>query len=250
MEKESKVGNFTQRQGGINMSQEQMRNESMYRLSVQALDSFLRQGIITVDEYHRIDKLNHEKFTPFFSTIIGWKRRCLMVDFYKKAVDVQAKTGILCLNEGRACTKEKVRIIAALAQKPEEVSIWIFAFIMAVVEPLPKSFLQAITRSLIWQFATMRNAIFICTLNFLSDDQIRERLEDPNYSRFDAVVHFADLQPETVQKLMDMEIEKQYRELDKEERDIIDSKQIISLLQKNCYQLSNAHKFGSILKFV
>ena len=42
---------------------------------------------------------------------------------------------------------------------------------------------------------------------------------------------------------MDMEIEKQYRELDKEERDIIDSKQIISLLQKNCYQLSNARKF-------
>ena len=53
------------------MSQEQMKNEIMYRLSVQALDNFLRQGIITVDEYHRIDKLNREKFTSFFATIIG-----------------------------------------------------------------------------------------------------------------------------------------------------------------------------------
>ena len=71
MEKESEVWNFTKRQGGIIMSQEQMKNEIMYRLSVQALDSFLRQGIITVDEYHRIDKLNREKFMPFFATIIG-----------------------------------------------------------------------------------------------------------------------------------------------------------------------------------
>ena len=53
------------------MSQEQMQNEIMYRWSVQALDSFLRQGLITAEEYRKIDRLNREKFKPIFAEIIG-----------------------------------------------------------------------------------------------------------------------------------------------------------------------------------
>lgn len=94
---------------------------------------------------------------------------------------------------------------------------------------------------------TMKNAIIICTSNFLSEEQIRERLGDPIYSRFDAVIHFTDLQPEAVQKLLDREIDRQYSKLDEEERAIIDSRKIVSLLKTNSYRLSNARQ---IKKFV
>lgn len=94
---------------------------------------------------------------------------------------------------------------------------------------------------------TIRNAIIICTSNFLSEDQIRERLGDPIYSRFDAVIHFTDLQSDAVLKLLDRAIEKQYTKLDKDERAIIDSREIVSLLKENGYRLSNARQ---IKKFV
>ena len=94
---------------------------------------------------------------------------------------------------------------------------------------------------------TVNNAIIICTSNFLSENQIRERLGDPIYSRFDAVIHFADLQPEAVQMLLEREIERQYTVLDGEERAIIDSRKIMLLLKKNAHRLSNARQ---IKKFV
>ena len=94
---------------------------------------------------------------------------------------------------------------------------------------------------------TMKNAIIICTSNFLSEDQIRERLGDPIYSRFDAVIHFTDLQPDAVQKLLDREIERQYTKLDTEEQAIIDSRKIVPLLKQNAHRLSNARQ---IKKFV
>lgn len=94
---------------------------------------------------------------------------------------------------------------------------------------------------------TMKNAIIICTSNFLSEDQIRERLGDSIYSRFDAVIHFTDLQPDAIQKLLDREIERQYNKLDKGERTIIDSRKIMPLLKQNAHRLSNARQ---IKKFV
>lgn len=64
---------------------------------------------------------------------------------------------------------------------------------------------------------------------------------------YDAVIHFTDLQPEAVQKLLDREIDRQYSKLDEEERAIIDSRKIVSLLKTNSYRLSNARQ---IKKFV
>ena len=94
---------------------------------------------------------------------------------------------------------------------------------------------------------TMKNAIIICTSNFLSEKQIRERLGDPIYSRFDAVIHFTDLQPDAIQKLLDREIERQYTKLDEVEQAIIDSEKIVPLLKQNAHRLSNARQ---IKKFV
>lgn len=93
----------------------------------------------------------------------------------------------------------------------------------------------------------MKNAIIICTSNFLSKEQIRERLGDPIYSRFDAIIHFTDLQLDAIQKLLDLEIERQYTKLDKDERAIIDSRKIVPLLKQNVHSLSNARQ---IKKFV
>ena len=58
---------------------------------------------------------------------------------------------------------------------------------------------------------------------------------------------FTKCKPEAVQKLLDREIDRQYSKLDEEERAIIDSRKIVSLLKTNSYRLSNARQ---IKKFV
>ena len=95
---------------------------------------------------------------------------------------------------------------------------------------------------------TMKNAIIICTSNFLSEEQIRERLGDPIYSRFDAVIQFTDLQPEAVMKILDREIQKQLSKLDEEELTIIESKEIVQLLKANAYRLANARQIKRFVR--
>ena len=82
----------------------------------------------------------------------------------------------------------------------------------------------------------------------MSEDQIRDRLGDPIYSRFDAVIHFTDLQPEAVQRLLERETERQYSKLDEEERAIIDSRKIVPLLKQNAHRLSNARQIKNFVR--
>jgi hypothetical protein len=46
------------------MTEEQMRNEVMYKISVVMLKNMLEKGIITKKEYDEINILNLETFSP------------------------------------------------------------------------------------------------------------------------------------------------------------------------------------------
>ena len=53
------------------MSEEQMINEICYKKSVKLLQILLLRGIISDDEYVKIDKLNRITFSPELAKVYG-----------------------------------------------------------------------------------------------------------------------------------------------------------------------------------
>lgn len=46
------------------MSKEQSRQEVQYKIALKMLKILLRRGIVTEDEYKKIDTLNRQSFSP------------------------------------------------------------------------------------------------------------------------------------------------------------------------------------------
>ena len=53
------------------MSQEQFQNELNYRLSVKFIQKMLVKGLITEDEFKKIDALNRISFSPKLAAIMA-----------------------------------------------------------------------------------------------------------------------------------------------------------------------------------
>lgn len=51
------------------MSKSQAANEVKYKVAVKLLNIMLRNGLISPDEYKRIDELNRQTFTPELSEV-------------------------------------------------------------------------------------------------------------------------------------------------------------------------------------
>ncbi len=51
------------------MSTTQASNEVQYKISIKFLNILLRNGIITPDEFKKIDELNRQTFTPELSEV-------------------------------------------------------------------------------------------------------------------------------------------------------------------------------------
>lgn len=51
------------------MSKVQAANEVQYKISLKLLNIMLRTGIITSDEYRKIDDLDRQTFTPELSKV-------------------------------------------------------------------------------------------------------------------------------------------------------------------------------------
>lgn len=58
----NKIGEETAKLHG--MTKEQSNAEVQYKMALKMLDILLRRGIVTEDEYEKIDKLNRQSFSP------------------------------------------------------------------------------------------------------------------------------------------------------------------------------------------
>lgn len=95
---------------------------------------------------------------------------------------------------------------------------------------------------------TVGNSIIICTSNFKNEDEIRDRLGDPIYSRFDAIIRFNDLPIEAIRRIIDDEYKKQIANLDDKEYQIIAEKSIHDMLQDNADALKNARHIRKVVR--
>ena len=53
------------------MSKEEMRNEKLYQTTMHIARKMLNDGIISEDEYRRVDKIFLEKYKPVFGTLFS-----------------------------------------------------------------------------------------------------------------------------------------------------------------------------------
>lgn len=94
----------------------------------------------------------------------------------------------------------------------------------------------------------MENSIIICTSNFTSEDDIRSKLGDPIYSRFDAIIKFNTLPIEAVKSIILHEYEQQLEIFDETEKQIIESKDVLPKLLNCANQLKNARQIKKVIR--
>lgn len=69
----------------------------------------------------------------------------------------------------------------------------------------------------------LKDLIFICTTNYLSENNIRESLGDPMFYRFDELIKFQKIRIEEIEPLVNQMIENQIEDLDTEEREVLNN---------------------------
>ena len=69
---------------------------------------------------------------------------------------------------------------------------------------------------------SVEHAIIICTSNYTSEDEIRENLGDPIFSRFSAIIPFLPLAREAIRTIIERTIEREYNGLESDEQSRID----------------------------
>lgn len=94
----------------------------------------------------------------------------------------------------------------------------------------------------------MKNAIIICTSNFLSLEDIRKQLGDPIYSRFDAIIKYENLDVSAVKSIIRREYDKQHASLYLDEQSIVDQHNILNLLFSVASSLTNARQIKRVVR--
>lgn len=81
----------------------------------------------------------------------------------------------------------------------------------------------------------LKDLIFICTTNYLSENNIRESLGDPMFYRFDELIKFQKIRIEEIELLVNQMIENQIEDLDTEEREVLNNsefdREILNLIK-------------------
>ncbi len=95
---------------------------------------------------------------------------------------------------------------------------------------------------------TMKNSIIICTSNFQTLEEIRDRLGDPIFSRFDTIIKFDDLSSESVKKIIHREFISQYEELASEEKQVVDDKSLLEKIIQYSSNLKNARQIKRVVR--
>ncbi len=89
----------------------------------------------------------------------------------------------------------------------------------------------------------LKDLIFICTTNYLSENNIRESLGDPMFYRFDELIKFKKIRIEEIEPLVNQMIENQMEDLDTEEREVLNNSEfdrvILNLIKVLKYNFNN-----------
>jgi len=93
----------------------------------------------------------------------------------------------------------------------------------------------------------LKNSIIICTSNYKTVDDIKNKLGKAIFSRFDSVIKFDDLSTDSKNQIAFMQFEEKYNAYTKSEQLIIDSFDIRDKLIEKCTQCNNAREISHLI---
>ena len=93
----------------------------------------------------------------------------------------------------------------------------------------------------------LKNSIIICTSNYLNIKDIRKNIGDPLFFRFDKIIEFKKLNNNAITKILTNKVNKKYELLSDEDKELIDSQEIINYFKGYSESLINTRQ---ISKFV
>lgn len=94
----------------------------------------------------------------------------------------------------------------------------------------------------------VKKSIIICTSNYSSEDEVRSKLGDPIFSRFDAVIKFAPLSNDAIKEIIKNEYKKQFAELAKMEKELVEQCEVLEKIIAVAPKLSNARQIKRIIR--
>lgn len=94
----------------------------------------------------------------------------------------------------------------------------------------------------------MGSSIIICTSNFMSEKEIKSALGEPIYSRFDAVIRFDKLDRNAIDTIIRKEYSKQFKELDEDEKEVIEQSGIKDAIFGLVDRLDNARQIRKVIR--
>lgn len=94
----------------------------------------------------------------------------------------------------------------------------------------------------------VNNSIIICTSNYTSEADIKSKLGEPVFSRFDAIIEFEPLSIEAKEKIIEMQFMVQYDQLSIEERSIIDDVNLKEAVIRISDTLTNVRQIKRIIQ--
>lgn len=97
-------------------------------------------------------------------------------------------------------------------------------------------------------YLTINKAIIICTSNYKSESEIREKLGNPIFSRFDKVIRFNPLSNEAKQKIIEFQVQKEYSQLTNKEKTIVNIDYIRERLLAVSSSFNNVREIQNVVK--
>jgi ATP-dependent Clp protease ATP-binding subunit ClpA len=94
----------------------------------------------------------------------------------------------------------------------------------------------------------IKKSVIICTSNYNSLQDIRQNLGDPIFSRFDSCIKFESLKKESIQKIVSLNIIREWELLDEIDKSLITIEEIESLFQKVIDKIDNARRIKSLVR--
>lgn len=96
--------------------------------------------------------------------------------------------------------------------------------------------------------AEAARAVIICTSNYASADEAREKLGAALFARFDSVIEFSPLSDESMMKVMQKECNKVIESLNSQTRESVSAKDVIASLVPRIGEAGNVRRLNSMIR--
>lgn len=94
----------------------------------------------------------------------------------------------------------------------------------------------------------LEDSIIICTSNYHDLEEIRKNIGDPLFYRFEGIIKFDDLTKESIEKIIEITINKKYEKLDPEDKKLIDKQKLITLFSNSANKLRNSRQISNLVE--